>query len=271
MVPGFLRSGSLVPRSKGNPEGPGWGIARTIRGGSFASSTSGWSKGYRSSMAPDQRSRYTGFRVCRTAPDNVQPKPHAEEPNWFQPYNQAPKGFETATGKLSPLLNADDRAITTTTQWSDKAAQLKTKWKNLLGTCPADIPSPAIRIIQTFHEPAYLGTLAALQVEPDASEDVFIMEPNRPSEKPRPAVIVPFYDVDPAAGKDMEDAATRRPVLRALPCWQFSRAMLQLRCDGSEKVTANRILKRSRISPCGIPAARVWVNGFPTRARLLRI
>jgi len=187
----------------GNPEGPGWGIARTIRGGSFASSTSGWSKGYRSSMAPDQRSRYTGFRVCRTAPDNVQPKPNAEEPNWFKPYNQAPKGFETATGNLSPLLNADGRVITTTTQWNDKAAQLKAKWKNLLGTCPGDIPSPAIRTIKTFHEAAYIGTLAALQVEPDASEDVFIMEPNRPSEKPRPAIIVPFYDVDAAAGKDM--------------------------------------------------------------------
>lgn len=186
----------------GNPEGPSWGVARVIRGGSFASSTSGWSKGYRSSMAPDQRSRYTGFRVCRTAPDN-ELKPNGDDPNWFKPYNQAPKGFETANGKLTSLLNADGRTITTTNQWSDKAAQIKTKWKNLLGTCPGDISSPVLRTIKTFREPDYIGTLAALQVEPDASENVFIMEPNRPSEKPRPAVIVPFYDVDAAAGKDM--------------------------------------------------------------------
>ena len=46
-----------------NPDGPASGIARVIRGGSFASSTSSWSKGYRSSLQPEMRSRFTGFRV----------------------------------------------------------------------------------------------------------------------------------------------------------------------------------------------------------------
>jgi formylglycine-generating enzyme required for sulfatase activity len=49
-----------------NPSGPASGLARVIRGGSFVSSTSRWSRDYRSSMDPDARGRYTGFRIARS-------------------------------------------------------------------------------------------------------------------------------------------------------------------------------------------------------------
>ncbi len=56
------------PDAVRDPSGPASGLARVIRGGSFASSTSRWSRDLRSSMDPGWRSRFTGFRVARSSP-----------------------------------------------------------------------------------------------------------------------------------------------------------------------------------------------------------
>ena len=55
-----------TPVASFNPAGPVRGLARIIRGGSFVSTTSQWARGYRSSMEPEYKSRFTGFRICRT-------------------------------------------------------------------------------------------------------------------------------------------------------------------------------------------------------------
>lgn len=82
-----------------NPGGPLRGLARIIRGGSFMSTTSPtWTQGYRSSMGPEYKSRFTGFRVCRTTePEAVLPASH-RDPRWFDTYRQPPAGYESATG-----------------------------------------------------------------------------------------------------------------------------------------------------------------------------
>jgi pimeloyl-ACP methyl ester carboxylesterase len=202
--------------STDNPEGPAWGISRTLRGGSFASSTSTWAKGYRTSMEPDRRSRFTGFRVCRTA-STFAPLPVSEpQASWFKPYNERPPELEHTEATLSPLLQSGNTRITSSTQWQARAAELRAKWHGLLGTCPAELQSPAFRPIRVFHEPEYTGTLGALQVEADSTEDVFVMVPNRPADKPRPVVIVPFYDVDASAGKDMGGRRYSPPGVRSL-------------------------------------------------------
>jgi formylglycine-generating enzyme required for sulfatase activity/dienelactone hydrolase len=201
--------------STDNPEGPAWGIGRTLRGGSFASSASAWGK-YRTSLEPDHRSRFTGFRVCRTAkPFAPLPVPEPQA-SWFKPYNERPSGLDhTAIATLSPLLQSGSTKITSSTQWQTRATELRAKWHSLLGTCPAELQLPDFRPIHVFHEPEYTGTLAALHVEADSTEDVFVMVPNRPADKPRPIVIVPFYDVDPSAGKDMGGRRYTPPGVRS--------------------------------------------------------
>jgi formylglycine-generating enzyme required for sulfatase activity/dienelactone hydrolase len=189
--------------STDNPQGPAWGIGRILRGGSFVSSASAWVKGYRTSMEPNTRSRFAGFRVCRTAVGFAPLLVSEPQASWFKPYNERPTALDRSAAKLSPLLQSGSARITSLTQWQTRAAALRAKWHGLLGTCPAELQSPAFRSIRVFHEPEYTGTLAALQVEADSSEDVFVMVPNRPTDKPRPVVIVPFYDVDESAGKDM--------------------------------------------------------------------
>ncbi|HEU0138764.1 MAG TPA: SUMF1/EgtB/PvdO family nonheme iron enzyme, partial [Bryobacteraceae bacterium] len=66
--------------SAAGSSGPGTGVARIVRGGSYASTTSRWARGYRSSIEPDRKSRFTGFRVARN-----QPAPAAKpaRPAWF--------------------------------------------------------------------------------------------------------------------------------------------------------------------------------------------
>jgi formylglycine-generating enzyme required for sulfatase activity len=49
----------ISPSSVRDPSGPLHGLARVIRGGSFVSTVSGWSREYRSSQPPEQRSRFT--------------------------------------------------------------------------------------------------------------------------------------------------------------------------------------------------------------------
>src|SRR6185436_7102717 len=81
------------PDAVRDPAGPPSGLARVIRGGSFASSTSRWSRDLRSSMNPDWRSRFTGFRVARSSQERTPPAPFAPDA-FFRRYNQAPQGFE---------------------------------------------------------------------------------------------------------------------------------------------------------------------------------
>jgi pimeloyl-ACP methyl ester carboxylesterase len=182
-----------------NPHGPVSGIERVIRGGSFVSSTSSWSKEYRSSLAPSRHSRFTGFRICRTATPISRSISEPKMSNWGDVYQRAPAGLKASIGALKPLI----AGLTTREQWTEHAAKLKQNWLALLGTCPAAIASPAVKVMRMVHEGAYTGTLASLNVEPHVWEDIFVMRPNEPSVHPRPAVIVPFYDVDSPAGENL--------------------------------------------------------------------
>ncbi len=196
--------------SSDDPEGPARGVARVIHGGSFATAPAGWSKGFRSSLEPATRSRYTGFRVCRSATAKVAGVSKANDAQWFAPYNQPPSEFANATGGLSPLAvgaNADE--------WRREAARLRKKWLALLGAPAVPPPAPAMRVVETFHEPAYTGTLGFLQVEQDFAEKIFLMRPPNSGNRPLPVVIVPFYDVDAAAGANLGGRRWTPPGVRS--------------------------------------------------------
>jgi formylglycine-generating enzyme required for sulfatase activity len=176
-----------------NPAGALRGLARVIRGGSFISTTSAsWARGYHSSMEPEYKSRFTGFRVCRTGePKAVLPAVH-QDAKWFEPYHQPPAGYETSTGDLSSLV----AGVSTLADWENRRQAIKTKWLNLLGNMEIEPPPSRTRLVETVADQNYTGKLMYLQVEPDWWEKVLIMMPATDLERPRPVVIVPFYDVD---------------------------------------------------------------------------
>jgi len=186
-----------------DPRGPSWGPERALRGGSFISLSGNWGRGYRSCMKPEYRSRFTGFRLCRkTGPETAEKRP--SNAGWFEPYNRVPAGFENNTGTLASLVrDSKGRPLTTAEQWLEHRKEIEAKWAKLLGEMPELPPGVNVKPVKTFDQERYTGKLMYLQVEPDWWEKIFLMIPPKPLARPTPVVIVPYYDVDTPAAKNM--------------------------------------------------------------------
>ena len=199
----FNRASSNAPVPLTDPRGASWGPERLLRGGAFISLSGNWSRGYRSCMRPEYKSRFTGFRLCRRA-GNPPAEKQASGTGWFEPYNRVPAGFENNTGPLFSLVrDSKGRPITTAGQWQEHRKEIEAKWAGLLGRMPQLPPGVNVRPVKTFQEERYTGRLMYLQVEPDWWEKIFLMIPRKPVARPTPVVIVPYYDVDTPAAKDM--------------------------------------------------------------------
>lgn len=187
------------PQASYGSAGPLRGLDRIVRGGSFVSTTSSWANGYRRCIEPGYKSRFTGFRVCRTiAPDPVLPPAH-RSPEWFAQFNQAPAGFATSIGNLSSLVTG----IHSVAEWQRRRASIQKKWLNLLGSMDIAAPPVKTRLVSVVEHQNYSAKLMYLQVEPDSWEKILVMMPAESMTRPRPVVIVPFYDVDTSAARNL--------------------------------------------------------------------
>lgn len=186
----------MSPDAVRDPLGPQSGIARVIRGGSFVSTTSSWSRNYRSSMDPKVRSRFTGFRVARSVPKEKATS--ATTPSFFEPYNKAPKGFESSIGSLTPLVQPGSSQ----SQWKETADRIRSKWADLLSEPkPSNTPVRS-RLIREVSQRNFSGRMLEIEVEPGIWEKVYVLEPSRRAGK-LPVMIVPFYDIDTPAATDL--------------------------------------------------------------------
>jgi formylglycine-generating enzyme required for sulfatase activity len=180
------------PDAVRDPSGPSSGLARVIRGGSFVSSTSRWSRDFRSSMSPGWRSRFTGFRVARSSQDTKPAGPSAPEA-FFRRYNEAPQGFESSIGPLTALAPA----------WKQNAAKIRAKWDALLKEPKLPRDKPAARVVRDVFQRNFAGQLTELELEPGVWEKVYVLRPRNSARRPLPVLIVPFYDVDTPAAADL--------------------------------------------------------------------
>lgn len=194
-----------IPASLNNPTGPSHGVERIIRGGSFVSPGASWSnRGMVSSMKPKYSSRFTGFRVVRSLGTRTVQLSIEDSSEWFDQFNQPPKGYRNNSGPLQSLLRKEGKdGIDGLSEWNKKKEKIDKKWKALLGAPSVDTPEVNVKVIQTYDEDIYWGKLMYLQVEPGFWEKVYLMIPKKPIRKPTPAVITPYYDVDVPAGKNM--------------------------------------------------------------------
>lgn len=186
-----------TPDAIRNPAGPASGLAKVIRGGSFVSSTSRWSRDYRSSMSPDSRSRYTGFRIARSIAHF--PERPFDRHTFFRPYNDAPQGFESSTGSLTLLLPHRASAAA----WAGAAEKIRSKWEALLAAPDSTARKPSSRPIRAVHQRNFSGDLMELEMEPGIWEKIYVLKPATSAKAPRPVLIVPFYDVDTPAAADL--------------------------------------------------------------------
>jgi formylglycine-generating enzyme required for sulfatase activity/pimeloyl-ACP methyl ester carboxylesterase len=174
-----------APDAVVDPVGPLSGAARVMRGGSFVSTTSSWSRDMRSSQPPDWRSRFTGFRVVRSG---GAPAPRVQRADFWKPYDQPPAGYETATGSLSPLTDIP---------------AIRRKWEALLREPWIPRTTPVARLVREVRQMNFPGQLLDLEMEPGTWERVYVLRPRSSSAAKLPVVIVPFYDVDTSAAMDL--------------------------------------------------------------------
>jgi pimeloyl-ACP methyl ester carboxylesterase len=167
-----------------------------IRGGSFVSSVSGWSREYRSSQAPEQRSRFTGFRVARSSGAGNSAVPAGLD--FFRTYNQRPAGYETAQGTLTPLAHGLSRP-----QWDVRARELRSKWEQILQIPKFPEGPPSARLVQHVQQRNFEGELFEVEFEPGSTEKVYVLRPRNAGGGPLPVLIVPFYDIDTPAAEDL--------------------------------------------------------------------
>jgi formylglycine-generating enzyme required for sulfatase activity/pimeloyl-ACP methyl ester carboxylesterase len=185
------------PDAVRDPSGPAVGLEKVIRGGSFVSTISRWSRDYRSSMNPEVRSRFTGFRVARSI---NKPVPEtAVSDDFFKRYNNAPQGFESSTGSLSPLVQAGGSPEA----WREKAADIKSRWVALLSEPKLPVANPTARLIREVTQRNFTGQLMQLEMEPEVWEKIYVLRPANSAKRPAPVMIVPFYDVDTPAAIDL--------------------------------------------------------------------
>src|ERR1700722_18928111 len=186
------------PQRSYNPAGPLRGLDRIVRGGSFVTTPSKV-KGYRQCVEPEYKSRFTGFRVCRTLePEPVLPAVH-HSPDWFAVYNRVPAGYETSTGGLSPLVEG----IRSVEEWQVRRTTLQKKWLKMLGSMDIEPPPPMTRLVRVIEHQNYTAKLMYLQVESHWWEKILVMMPAEAMTRPRPVVIVPYYDVDDSAANNL--------------------------------------------------------------------
>ncbi|MEA1997595.1 MAG: SUMF1/EgtB/PvdO family nonheme iron enzyme, partial [Gemmatimonadota bacterium] len=186
-----------------NPQGPDWGCERILRGGSFMSLQDTRGRGYRTSIKPEYKSRFTGFRICRST-GTLLPDRRPGTGEWFETFNSTPEGYENTPGELPSLLAGPrGKRIESVTGWDKKKKAIREKWMKLLGPSPDLPPEPNVKLIRTFREDIYTGKMMYLQVEEDSWEKIYLMIPHSPVRNPAPVVIVPYYDVDTPAGKNL--------------------------------------------------------------------
>ena len=192
------------PTSVANPHGPPMGLARIIRGGSHITTVSEWNLGYRSSIKPEYKSRFTGFRIARSLSVSQDTLTQEPDSSWFDPYNQPPADYAHVIGYLSSLIiGSADTVISSVQDWSVRRTEIREKWEKILSSPDIDPPDPNVVSERTIQGDNYTGELLFLQVEPDFWEKIYIMRPTHPVRTPVPAVIVPYYDVDVPTGKNL--------------------------------------------------------------------
>lgn len=202
-----------IPIPLHNPRGPSHGIERVIRGGSFMSMVNSWSRGYRSSLKPESRSRFTGFRIVKRSGETAR-RVYSDE--WYRRYNDIPDSLVGKTGSLTPLtIDSSGKTITSPAGWKKKRAEIAQKWEALLGSMPEDRPLPNAETVLTFDGPGYTGTLMYLDVEKDFSEKILVLIPDRPIRKPTPVIITPYYDIDTPAGENLGGRNYMPPSVRS--------------------------------------------------------
>lgn len=212
-----------------NPSGPQTGSERVVRGGSYLTGPRAWNKDFRSSMPMASRSPYLGFRLARSL----------EEPADTLPARRFPG--VVSVGASGPESPADER-ISGEPEDGEvmepiEAASidlLRQQWMAVLGSPDLSQGPVEAVVVEHIEDAVWKGRLLDLYLERELPCRALLMFPAVPPQGRLATVVIPFYDVDTPAGKDLGGRSFMPPGPRALAhlAVQHGMAALVVRWSG---------------------------------------
>jgi pimeloyl-ACP methyl ester carboxylesterase len=119
--------------------------------------------------------------------------------NKIAPFFQPPEELVNELGNYrSPLVFDDGRPVRTPEEWQQRRKEILHFWHEALGPWPPLIERPAVEVLQTEKREGFLQKEIRLQVSPELEIEGYLLVP--PGDKPRPAVLVVYYDAETGVG-----------------------------------------------------------------------
>ncbi|MFT5365235.1 MAG: putative esterase [Candidatus Latescibacterota bacterium] len=108
--------------------------------------------------------------------------------------------------------------------WISIRKDLQSRWQDVLGAPSFTDYDHAPKIIRTFEQPAYHGTVFKQPTSPSTQQIVLLMEPKNPLLESCPGMVIPFYNPDRMIGLNIE---TQEPLAEESPLIQFGRHLTE--------------------------------------------
>ena len=201
-----------------DPVGPSRGLNRVVCGGSFVSAPAIFlARNYHGqrSLGPDQRSRFTGFRLCVSGPRLAEEITYgrADEPEeeFLARYDcdpEAPSGREDLP---SQLVGDSGNSIESPAEWEARREALCRQWRERLGVPPEPDRAPQVRTVLSEETETYRGRVVFLEWPDGIRIKLYVALPHRAPARPLPTVVVHSYDVDAPMGRNLGGTHYRPP------------------------------------------------------------
>lgn len=121
----------------------------------------------------------------------------------IEKYFDPPAEWRDKLGEYrSPLLFAGGDQVTTAEQWTQRRAELLTKWEELLGKWPTLIRQPEVQILEERRRENFRQLKIRFKWTPNELTTGYLLIPD--GEGKRPAVITVFYEPETAIGEGKE-------------------------------------------------------------------
>jgi formylglycine-generating enzyme len=185
-----------------NPSGPVQGFERAIKGGSWLTpARHGYTpRPLTSSLPPRDKRPTLGFRVCRSISGK---RGGAYEP---EPEKIADITFARHENLADENLNiSDDNGdeFKTLQSWQENRNSVRDKWLDYMKVPDYGKLKLGAKTVYEYDRPLYSGKVQLLQASPRLRYKIALLSPANKKDEKRPVLIVPFYDVDSPAGKQL--------------------------------------------------------------------
>lgn len=122
-------------------------------------------------------------------------------PAKLQPFFAPPAEFAGQLGKYtSPLKFHDGRSVASPAEWPARRAEILKYWHEQMGLWPELLAHPKLELLEKEMRGGIAQHRVRIEVAPGVMQHGFLLVP--PGDKPRPAVLVPFYAPEPSVAYD---------------------------------------------------------------------